>query len=149
MPEQIDAPPRKRSHPLKRLGCGCLLSLWFLLLLTPCGLLYLAANGEIRIQHGGLLSSHAELPEPHAHPLLLISLVTETRERGLRIERSYPISQLNTALTSCVQTSAQFLLWESRAGNQDVTYCDCYRRGAAEGSWQLEASTAGACPLEG
>ena len=36
----------KKSLP-RRLGCWLLIVLWFALLMTPCGLFYLAANGEI------------------------------------------------------------------------------------------------------
>ena len=61
-----------RRSPLRRLGCWVLIAAWFALLLTPCGLFYLAANGEIRLEHN-------QVPNPHAHPRLLISLISEKR----------------------------------------------------------------------
>lgn len=123
-----------RRNPLRRLGCLLLLVLWFALLSMPCGLFYLAANGEIRLEHG-------DIPQPHAHPLLLISLISEQNERGLRIESSSIVADQPQL---CVETAARFLLWQSSGGDQDVRYCDCYARGAAD-SWMLSDTSAGAC----
>ena len=131
-----DAPTRRRS--VKRLGCGLLLIFWFALLLMPCGLFYLAANGEIRLQHG-------DIPQPHAHPLLLISLVSERTERGLRIESSSVVAHEPVL---CVEAAVRFLLWQSRGGVQNVQYCDCYD-GSTEAGWTLSQTSAGACQLSG
>ncbi|MCY3574792.1 MAG: hypothetical protein OXG92_07335 [Chloroflexi bacterium] len=131
-----DAPAR--PNPLQRLGCLLLLIAWFALLLLPCGLFYLAANGEIRLQH-------RDIPQPHAHPLLLISLVSEERERGLRIETSAVVAS-QPAL--CVETAVRFVLWQSSGGDQNARYCDCYARGADE-SWLLHDTSAGTCQPPG
>ena len=42
--------PQKR-RVVRRIGCALLLAGWFVILLTPCALFYLAANGEIRLDH--------------------------------------------------------------------------------------------------
>ncbi len=104
-----------------RVGCGLLLPLWFMLLMTPCALLYLAVNGEIRIWQ-------EDVPDPYAQPRLLISLISELDDRGLRIETSSIIHSDADNLSTCVETKVRFLLWESQGGNQDVTYCECYER---------------------
>ncbi len=119
---------KKRSR-LRRLGCGLILALWFLLLLTPCALFYLAANGEIRLYH-------ADIPQPHSHPLLLISLINEMDNRGLQFLRSTTVGEFDDTAV-CVETAVNYLLWESSSGNQDVTYCDCYTRADAASAWTL------------
>ena len=108
----------KRS-PLARLGCGFFLTLWFALLLTPCALFYLATNNEIRIMH-------SDIPQPHAHPRLLISLISEAADRGLRIVRSFTAGGETVATSICVETNVVFLLWESSGDSRNVSYCDCY-----------------------
>ncbi len=134
------AASRKRSRP-RRLGCWLLTALWFLLLLTPCGLFYLAANGEIRLEHG-------QIPEPHAHPRLLISLISESADRGLRLESS-TITAADSELSICVETSVTFLLWESSGGNQNVKFCDCYARADQDSAWILAATSGAACANAG
>ena len=129
--------PARRS-PFKRLGCALLMILWFAILTLPCGLFYLAANGEIRLQHG-------DIPQPHAHPRLLISLVSEQNERGLRIESSSVVAGQSLV---CVETAVRFLLWESRGGAQDAQFCDCYD-GDAFAGWTLQQTSAGACLAAG
>ncbi len=131
---------------MKRLGCSILLALWFAFLLLPCALLYLATNGEIRIAPG-----QADMPQPHAHPLLLVSLIGEIEERGLRIETSTIVSSVSgpgAEAQVCVETAARFLLWQTRGGAQDARYCDCYQRSNAESAWQLTATYRQACAAE-
>ena len=126
-------PDTPKRNPIKRLGCALLLVAWFALLMMPCGLFYLAANGEIRLEHG-------DIPNPHSHPLLLVSLISERDERGLRIESSFVAA---TEPQLCIETSARFLLWHSSGGNQDVVFCDCYAGGAD--NWTLADTSAGSC----
>ena len=130
---------KKRTHPLRRLGCGLLLICWFVLLLTPCALFYLAANGEIRFWHG------EDVPQPHAHPRLLVSLISDADHRGLRIESSSPLADSTDENALCLQTRVRFVLWESNEGSQDTAYCDCYRRTDVEAAWILEDTFGGAC----
>lgn len=122
-----DTPATPSRSRARRLGCALLLLLWFALLLTPCALFYLAAYGEIRLQH-------RDIPQPHAHPFLLASLVSETGDRGLRFETSWVASADDESL--CVETAVRFLLWEYSGDNQNVSFCDCYRRDQA-GGWEL------------
>lgn len=126
----------KKSLP-RRLGCWLLLVFWFALLLTPCGLFYLAANGEIRLEHG-------QVPDAHAHPRLLIALISESDDRGLRIESS-TIKTADEDSMLCVETVVTFLLWESSGGNQNVHFCDCYRRLDEASSWDLISTHGAAC----
>jgi len=131
---------RKKSLP-RRIGCWLLIAVWFAILLTPCGLFYLAANGEIRLEH-------SQIPDPHAHPRLLISLISESADRGLRIESS-TIQAEDGAPTICVETSVRFLLWESSGGNQNVSYCDCYKRPSVDAAWELISTYGTACKKAG
>lgn len=130
---------RKRANPILRLGCGALLGCWFILLMLPCALFYLAANGEIRFWH-------RDVPQPHSHPLLLISLISAADSRGLRIENSSVVDSEGDETSLCVQTDVRFVLWESdEGGDQDVSYCDCYRRADVAADWQLDRTFGGGC----
>jgi len=128
----------KKPHPIKRLGCGVLLVLWFTLLLTPCMLFYLAANGEIRIWH-------SSIPEPNAHPRLLVELVTEIDYRGLQSTRSYVVDSIADDDAICVQTDVSFYLWESIEDDLDTSYCDCYQRDNPDASWVLSETITDVC----
>ena len=134
-----DIGPRTRAHPILRLGCGALLAGWFIALLLPGALFYLAANGEIRFWH-------RDMPQPHSHPLLLISLVSAADSRGLRIENSFAVDNGADETSLCIQTLVRFVLWETNEdGSQDVSYCDCYRRADAAAAWQPDRTFSGAC----
>ena len=128
-----ETPRRKRG---RRAGCLVLLPFWFALLLSPCALFYLAANGEIRLDH-------RDIPQPHAHPLLLVSLISEKKERGLRIETSR-IAERDD-LRVCVETAARFLLWQGSAAGLDAGYCDCYERDDLDSAWRLNATYPNSC----
>jgi len=134
---ELPAPGQRRGRA-RRLGCGLALLAWFTLLLTPAALLYLAANGEIRLEH-------RDIPQPHAHPLLLLSLISETDDRGLRIETSRIAVGQPAGLTLCVETAVRFLLWEYSGGNQNVSYCDCYERQRPEAAWELSNTSGDVC----
>ena len=129
--------PGSQRSVARRLGCRLLIACWFVILLTPCGLFYLAANGEIRLEH-------RQIPEPYAHPFLLIALVSESDDRGLRIERS-AVRLAESAEALCVETSVTFLLWRNSGGNQDAQFCDCYRRPNEDSAWDLISTNGSAC----
>lgn len=131
-----ESPPQRSKA--RRLGCAIALLIWFTLLLTPCGLFYLAAEGEIRFDH-------RDIPQPYAHPLLLVSLVSEAADRGLRFETSRIVEARSSEEMLCVETTVRFLLWEYSGGNQDVSYCDCYQREGSEADWELAGTSSGAC----
>ena len=144
-PIPADAPvdgvaPPKKSLP-RRIGCWLLIAIWFLILLTPCGLFYLAANGEIRLEH-------SQVPNAYAHPRLLISLISESDNRGLRIESS-TVQPQDTASAVCVETAVTFLLWQSSGGDQNVKFCDCYLSADEGSAWHLDSTNGGACPSAG
>ncbi len=127
----------QKRRVIRRIGCALLLAIWFVIMLMPCGLFYLAANGEIRLEH-------QSIPQPHAHPRLLVSLISEKEDRGLRIESSSP-SRILGDTSICVETAVAFILWESSGGNQDVRYCDCYQRNDAEAAWTLQSTHSESC----
>lgn len=128
----------KRS-PIKRMGCGLLLVFWFTILLSPCALFYLAANGEIRIWHG-------DIPEPHAHPRLLIELISEVDYRGVSVTNSSVLDQNPNDSEICVQTDVRYFLWETIDDNPDVSYCECYAREETDSLWTLTETTTDTCP---
>lgn len=111
---------------------------WFVALSTPCALFYLAAQGEIRLEH-------RDIPQPHMHPFLLVSLVSEAEDRGLRIERSWIAYSQSNETMRCVETAVQFLLWEYSGGNQNVSFCDCYARQDAAASWEYDETYSAPC----
>jgi hypothetical protein len=127
------AAPPKPTSPLRRLGCGLLLVLWFVLLLTPCGLFLIAMTGELTVPTGGL-------PEQE----LRIWLVMEADQRGLGISTGAPQDVTETAF--CIQTDTRFALWAGRG--QPASYCDCYTRADAASAWSLASVAQGACPGE-
>ncbi len=131
----LPAPKRSKA---RRLGCGLALLIWFAALLLPCALFYLGANGEIRL-------AHHDIPQPHAHPLLLLSVVSEVEDRGLRIETSKIAASQSDEALLCVETTVRFLLWEYSGGNQNVRYCDCYARPEAEANWEFVTTYADVC----
>ncbi|MYE26061.1 MAG: hypothetical protein F4X87_02360 [Chloroflexi bacterium] len=133
--ENLSPPQRSKA---RRLGCALAVLIWFALLLTPCALFYLAANGEIRFDH-------RDVPQPHAHPLLLVSLVSEAADRGLRFESSRIVEAQSNSERLCVETAVRFFLWEYSGGNQDVSYCDCYQGEASDADWELVRTSSGPC----
>lgn len=127
-----------RRGKARRLGCGLALLFWFAVLMMPCALFYLAANGEIRLEH-------RHIPQPHAHPLLLIALVSEAEDRGLRFEASWIAGSQLDDNALCVETAVRFLLWEASGGNQNVSFCDCYTRQDAGAGWEFARTFGDVC----
>ncbi len=127
----------KRSL-FSRLGCYFLLGIWFTILLTPCALLYLASNGEIRI-------SHSDIPDSYEHPQLSIELVSEVDSRGLRIVNSSVVDNVLNDNLMCIQTNVRFLLWQTEEDNQNVSFCDCYERADSDSVWTFIQTTPDHC----
>lgn len=136
------ADPPEKSGRWRRLGCALLAPLWFLFLMMPCALIYLAVNGEIRIGQDGV-------PDPYAQPRLLISLISEIDLRGLRIETSSVFNPAAAKLKTCVQTDVRFLLWHSQGGDQDVAYCACYERADEDAAWAWRDTRGQGCAAPG
>lgn len=130
--QTTSTPPEQpvRRSPLRRAGCLIGLVLWFLLLLAPCGLFYLATQGEIA------LTLNESPPQ-----ILRVWLVMEAQQRGVGISRptvfADPVNQ-----TVCIQTDVSFLLWQGQGDNLASTYCDCY---AQNDDWALVNTSEGDC----
>ncbi len=130
--ELPSAPAPRRRGPLRRIGCGLILALWFLLLLTPCALVYLATKGEVTIPTGSVPGQEVRL-----------WLMTEDRNRGIGISTA-SVSGGNGTTDICLQTDVRYLLWAGHGDNS--TYCECYTRPGADASWTSAAATVqGAC----
>lgn len=122
---------RARRSPLRRAGCVVALVLWFLVLLAPCGLFYLATQGEIALTFN-----------PSPPQIVRVWLVMEARQRGIGFSRpSIVVDAANQ--TVCVQTDVTFLLWEGRADDLASTYCECYAQDS--GQWTLMSTGTGVC----
>lgn len=120
----------KLRHPLRRIGCIILLILWFVVLLTPCLLLTLATQGEIRVSTGGAPGQEVR-----------VWVVMEAETRGLGVSTGTISSQTPTDI--CVETNINYLLWSGREA--PITYCDCYERPNDSVSWTLNGTTTGTC----
>lgn len=125
---------QRRPGPLRRIGCGLGVVIWFLIVLTPCFCFTLATQGQISLYH-------ANIPDPDAHPMLEVRLVMEIDYRGLSLVSSSIVSEAAGRL--CVQTGVRYLLWQGQGDPAD--FCDCYTRADAEAPWQLAETYAGAC----
>src|SRR5262245_51047915 len=90
------------KNPLGRLGCGFVLLLWFIVLLLPCAMIYLAMGYTIAIPNGNI-------PEPEQHPRFEIQLVMEIKNRGFKVSSSSIASETETQL--CINNEANYVLW--------------------------------------
>lgn len=129
---EVSAAPRRRS-PLRRIGCGIALALWFLLLLTPCMVVLLASQGELVFPQG-------DLPEQ----AIRVWMIQEARLQGLGVATTSTLSI--DEQTICLQTDNRFLLW--RGSEEPVTYCECYRRPTRDAAWAYIAGGEGGCRPE-
>lgn len=127
---------RPRRNPLRRLGCGLALIVWFGILLIPGFLLMLAMQEEVAIWHGG------DFPEREYHPALQISLLMDIDTRGVNITRSY-IATSSGDTAACVETQVSYVLWQGRG--DPATYCDCYTRATAGEAWTYTGTEQGRC----
>jgi len=122
-----------------KFGCGLLTTLWFMILLLPCGLFYLAFVGQITVQQ-------SNVPEPAAHPMFELQLVMDADNRGFRVTRS--VVQAGTETEVCLETYVSYYLWQSNeAQSPNTTFCDCYSRAAASDDWEFIDQQAGTCEL--
>ncbi len=120
-------PPRR---PIRRIGCGVVLVIWFLVLLLPCGLIVLAVQQEIVISTGSAPGQQTRL-----------WLIGEPTERGFGISTAAVAPTADNAI--CVQTDVRFLLWAGQA--DPLNYCECYERANADAEWVSVSSSDGAC----
>ena len=124
------------QNPLGRLGCGLAVLLWFLILLLPCGMIYLATGGSIVIPN-------SNIPEPEQHPRFEIQLVMEIENRGLKLNSSSIASETETQL--CIANSVTYLLWESADSATNSQYCQCYERATSDAEWAYTEQYDGQC----
>ncbi len=123
---------------VRRVGCGALVILWFLFLLTPCFVIVLATQGEIVL-------THSDLPG-HAFRVWSIS---ERGLRGIAFSTARRVSAENDI--SCTVADVRFLMWEVSAEFAESVrpshQCSCYAR---QGNlWNSVAEGQEACKLAG
>ncbi|MBK8025947.1 MAG: hypothetical protein IPK19_32330 [Chloroflexi bacterium] len=124
-----EAPPKRRS-PLRRMGCILVLIVWFAVLLTPCLLLTLAIQGELRVATGGAPGQE-----------LRAWVIMEADTRGVGVSNG--VVRSSDAQTVCVETTITYVLW---AGQEDGhTYCECYQRASDDAPWSMSETTEGTC----
>lgn len=121
---------RKKRGPLGRLGCALGLIIWAILILSPCILIALAVQGEISISTG-------DAPDQR----LRIWLIMEAAQRGIGISNASVRSSVEGQ--TCLQTDAQFFLWQGRG--EPVSYCECYQHEAGSKAWIPLGTTPGEC----
>lgn len=127
--ERAVQPPRWRA--IRRAGCGVALIVWFLLLLTPCLLLVLAVQGDLRIATGSAPGQE-----------LRVWLIMEAETRGVGISNGVVRAVTEGGL--CVETQITYALW---AGSEDGSvYCECYGRSNESEEWSSVSSLGGDCP---
>lgn len=117
-----------------KVGCWFLIVLWSLILLTPCALFLIAAQGDLTLYH-------RDVPEPDTHPYLQIRLISDASNTGLQVVRSVILPGDERI---CVETYVNYLLWQSDSNSdQNTTFCDCYLRDDEQ--YTFDSSSASAC----
>jgi hypothetical protein len=124
---QQPVPP---SGIVKRIGCGFLIVLWFVILLLPCFLIVLATQQEITISQGSLPGQQ-----------IRIWLIMESEQRGVGISTT---SSIEIGEISCLQTNVNYILWQGKG--DAASFCDCFSR--FEDEWLLATTSQGACVTE-
>ncbi|MBX3081654.1 MAG: hypothetical protein KF716_08445 [Anaerolineae bacterium] len=125
---------------LRRIGCGALLVVWFLAMLTPCAVVVLATQGEIKI-------TYSDLPEDD----LRIWTVSSPDSRGIAVSNSRrmtPVQPISTATyhdTMCQIIDIRFILWQGSADSSHQCYC----YGKSEDQWDIVVDGTKACQLAG
>ena len=122
-----------------RVVFGLGIVVWFLVLMLPCALFYIAATGTIRIGLSGAV-------EAERHPLLEVNLLMSVEQRGFQITRS--VIQSNTSTAQCLETYVSYVLWQTDGTAENVAYCDCYQRADSEAAWELSGTNADLCETE-
>ncbi|MGJ3240479.1 MAG: hypothetical protein ACFE0Q_17355 [Anaerolineae bacterium] len=118
-----------------RFGCGLVLMIWFVVLLLPITMLWLAVGNTISIPH-------FNIPEPELHPRFEVQLVMEIGNRGLKLTTTHISEQADTAI--CLENRVNYWLWQSDLTATPATYCQCYQRDNSASPWvfteQIEAT---------
>lgn len=116
----------------RRVGCGALLALWFVILLLPCFMIVLATQGEIVLMH-------SSVPEDDFR----VRLIQTTSERGLAVSNSHRVDTSDG--DACTIIDVRFLLWQGQAN--PAHYCSCYT--GSGNNWSSIAEGTDACKLAG
>jgi hypothetical protein len=121
--------------PLRRLGCGLLLLVWFLVMLTPCFVIVLATQREIVIQY-------SDIPQDE----LRIWTIQERDLRGIGIANSRRVTvTATTGDATCTVIDIRFVLWQGQA--ESARSCACYE--LRDGAWRETTIGDAACKLAG
>lgn len=125
--------------PVRRIGCGLLLVLWFAFLFTPCLLITLAVQQEIKI-------TWSDVPDD----ALRLWTISEANARGLALATSRRVGADNGA--TCTIIDVRFFLWQGdpvKAGAIPSHQCACYERTKAGTGWSLLSAGPEACLMAG
>jgi hypothetical protein len=120
------------KRKLRRAGCGALVVIWFILLLTPCLFVVLVTQREIVL-------THSDIPNDDFR----VWLIQEPRQRGIALSNSRRVSAANDAV--CTLIDVRFIMWQGQG--DPIHYCSCYTR--QETSWVSIAEGTEACKLAG
>jgi hypothetical protein len=126
---------------LRRIGCGALLVVWFLFLLTPCLVITLAIQREISI-------TWSDVPDD----VFRVWVVQERDAQGLAISSARRVNPGAEPNVACVVLDVRFLLWggdAERSGALPVHQCSCYSRQDTESVWTPHSAGPEACTLAG
>ncbi len=119
-----------------RVGCGLILLFWFVLLLTPCAMIWLATGNTLTIPRGNV-------PEADLHPVLEVQLIMEIDNRGLKFTTT-GVNQ-SDEMNLCIQNNINYLLWESDNNSTPASYCQCYQRQDNQSEWEFTQQIESAC----
>ena len=126
---------------LRRIGCGVLVAVWLVAMLTPCAVVVLATQGEIKI-------TYSDLPEDDFR----VWTVSSTGTRGIAFSNSRRITPNKLLSTAsyrsemCQIIDINFLLWQGSASSSHQCYC--YAE-VEEKQWQMLVDGSQACQLAG
>lgn len=119
-----------------RFGCGVIVFAWFLLLLTPCAMIWLGMGNTLSIPR-------VNVPEPELHPALEVQLIMEIDNRGLKFTTT-GVNQSGD-LNLCIQNNINYLLWESDTNSTPASYCQCYQRQDNQSDWEFTQQLESVC----
>ncbi|MBX3061790.1 MAG: hypothetical protein U0528_14965 [Anaerolineae bacterium] len=134
----------KLPKPVRRFGCGVLLVLWFLFLLTPCAVFVLAVQREIVIKW-------SEVPQDE----LRIWTIQDRDARGIGIANSRRVNTTGSGSQPveysaenpliCTITDIRFILWQGQAN--PAHSCSCFQK--QQSRWAEVVVGQDACTLAG
>jgi hypothetical protein len=122
----------KTRRMLRRIGCGALIVLWFVVLMLPCLAVVLATQHEIVL-------THSDIPDDNFR----IWLIQDAKQRGIAISNSTRVDGADGAI--CTVTDSKFLMWQGQADPSH--YCSCYAH--QDNNWSSIAEGDDACKMVG